>query len=119
MRLQVAAEGLLALDRLEQSLEVAFAEAACAVALDHLEEKGGPVLRGLREDLEEVTVLVAIGQDAQPAQVFPVLTDFPDSILDVCVVRIRRREEDDAPLLKALDGAHDVVALPRDVLHAG
>src|SRR6476619_7430140 len=51
--LEVAAERLLALDRLEEGLEVAVAEAARAVALDHLEEDGGPVLRGLREDLEE------------------------------------------------------------------
>ena len=43
--LEVAAERLLALDRLEQRLEVALAEAAGAVALDHLEEERRPVLR--------------------------------------------------------------------------
>ena len=44
--LEVAAESLLALDRLEQRLEVALAEGARAVALDHLEEQRRPVLRG-------------------------------------------------------------------------
>src|SRR4051812_17032846 len=77
--LEVAAERLLALDRLEQRLEVAVAEAARAVALDHLEEERRPVLRRLREDLEEVTLVVAIGEDPQPPQVGPVLVDLADA----------------------------------------
>ena len=67
--LEVAAERLLALDRLEERLEVAVAEAARAVALDHLEEQRRPVLRGLREDLQQVAVVVAVGEDLVPAQV--------------------------------------------------
>jgi hypothetical protein len=38
------------------------------VALDHLEEERRPVLRRLREDLQEVAVVVAIGEDAEPAR---------------------------------------------------
>src|SRR5207244_9588373 len=41
--LEIAAQGLLTLDRLEQRLEVAVAEAACAVPLDQLEDAGRPV----------------------------------------------------------------------------
>ena len=58
--LQIPAGGLLALDRLEQRFEVALAEGARAVPLDHLEEERRPVLRRLREDLEQVAVLVAV-----------------------------------------------------------
>src|SRR5579859_7223377 len=61
-RLEIAAERLLALDRLEQRLEVAVAEARRAVALDHLEEDRGPVLGRLREDLQQVAVVVAVGE---------------------------------------------------------
>src|SRR6478672_417275 len=61
---EVAAELLLALDGLEQCLEVALAEAEGAVALDELEEHGGPVAEGLGEDLQEVAVLVAVDEDA-------------------------------------------------------
>ena len=75
MPLEVAAERLLALDRLEQRLEVPVAEAARAVALDHLEEERRPVLRRLREDLQQVAVVVAVGEDAQPPQVVPALVD--------------------------------------------
>src|SRR5262245_11987645 len=53
-RLQIAAEGLLALDCLEERLEVAGAEAAGALALDHLEEDRRAVLHILGKDLEQV-----------------------------------------------------------------
>src|SRR5207244_6962714 len=86
-RLQIPAQGLLALDRLEQRLEVALAEAARAVPLDHLEEEGRAVLRGLREDLQQVALVVAVGEDAQSLQVAVVLFDLADAALDVFVVR--------------------------------
>src|SRR5215218_8501724 len=57
---QVSADLLLPLDRLEQGLEVALAEAEGAVSLDQLEEDRRSVLDGLGEDLEEVAVLVAV-----------------------------------------------------------
>src|SRR5215211_7925689 len=78
--LQVPAQRLLALDRLEERLEVALAEAARAVALDHLEEQRRPVLRRLREDLEEVAVVVAVGEDPEPPEVRVVLVDLADAI---------------------------------------
>src|SRR5665811_1049999 len=58
--LQVAAAVLVAFDGLEQRLEVAFAETACAFTLDDLEEHGGSIGDGLGEDLQQVTVLVTI-----------------------------------------------------------
>ena len=78
--LQVAAERLLALDRFEERLEVPVAEAARAVPLDHLEEERRPVLRRLREDLEQVAVVVAVGKDPQPLQVVPALVDLADAV---------------------------------------
>src|SRR5262249_38884607 len=115
---EVAAERLLALDRLEERLEVALAEGRRAVPLDHLEEERRPVLGGLREDLEQVAVLVAVGEDAQPLQVVVVLVDRADAALPLVVVRLRRVEEEHAALLHRLDGVDDVLALQRDVLDA-
>src|SRR6186713_741748 len=60
---EVAARLLLALDRLEQRLEVALAEAQRSVPLDQLEEHRRPVTERLGEDLEQVAVLVAVDQD--------------------------------------------------------
>src|SRR5216117_246665 len=116
---EIAPEGLLALDRLEEGLEVPLAETARAVTLDYLEEERGPILRRLGEDLEEVAVLVAVGEDPQPAQVVPVLADLANAIGDVLVVGVGRREEDDSLVLQRLDGADDVLRLQRNVLDAG
>src|ERR671917_280498 len=65
---EVAAALLLALDRLEQRLEVALAEPERAVPLDELEEHRRAVLDGLGEDLQQVAVLVAVDEDPQLAQ---------------------------------------------------
>src|SRR6059058_3899513 len=56
---EVPPRRLLAFDRLEQGLEVPFAEASRAVALDQLEEDRGPVAERLREDLKQVALVVA------------------------------------------------------------
>ena len=48
--LEVAAALLLALDGLEEGLEVALAEAERAVPLDQLEEHGRPVLHRLSKE---------------------------------------------------------------------
>lgn len=62
---QIAAQLLLPLDRLKQRFEIAFAEAAAALSLDDFEENRGPVLDRTREDLEHVSLVVAIDQDPQ------------------------------------------------------
>ena len=63
VRSEVAAGVLLALDGLEERLEVALAEAERAVALDQLEEDRRAVAERLGEDLQQVAVLVAVDQD--------------------------------------------------------
>src|SRR3954452_17311823 len=76
---KVPPERLLALDRLEQRLEVPLAEAARPVPLDHLEEERRPILRRPREDLQEVALLVAVGQDPEACEVVPARVDVPDT----------------------------------------
>ena len=88
------------------------------MTLDHLEEECRAVLCGLREDLQQVAVVVAIRQDAQPPQVLVRLVDLADAVADVLVVGLRRVEEEDAALLQRLDRLHDVVRRERDVLDA-
>src|SRR6186713_170374 len=99
-RLEVAAESLLALDRLEERPEVAEPEATRAVPLDHLEEERRAVLDDLREQLEQVALLVAVDEDAHRAQVVPVLVDLADALLDDLVVRVGRRDEEHACFAK-------------------
>src|SRR5262249_35066417 len=116
--LEGAAQRLLALDCFEEGFEIAIPKTACALALDHLEEERRPVLRGLREDLEQVAVVVAVGEDPQPLEVAVVLLDLADAVGDVLVVRVRRPEEGDAAPLQRLDRLHDVRRRQRNVLDA-
>lgn len=63
--LQVAASLLVELDGLEERLEVAGPEALVVVALDHFEEQSRPVLHRLREDLQQVAVVVVVDEDLE------------------------------------------------------
>src|SRR3954471_13538127 len=95
---EVAAQLLLALDRLEEGLEVALAEAERAVSLDELVEDRGTVADRLGEDLQQVAVLVAVDQDGALLQLLdrhPHLAD-PGAELGVVVVGVRRLEEVDS-----------------------
>src|SRR5215210_5286667 len=91
--LQVAAARLLALDRLEQRLEVAVAEAARPVALDDLEEDGRAVADRLGEDLQQVALVVAVDEDALLAQVGELLDDLGDARGNLVVVGLGDGEE--------------------------
>src|SRR5919107_4414995 len=91
--LQVAAALLLALDRLEQRLEVAVAEAARAVALDDLEEDRRAVADRLGEDLQQVALVVAVDEDALLAQVGELVDDLGHPRRDLLVVGVGDRQE--------------------------
>src|SRR3954453_18487560 len=105
--LQVSPAGLLALDRLEQRLEVALAEAHRAVPLDQLEEDRRAVLDRLGEDLQEVAVLVAVGENLQLTQLIERDACLADPGAEVVVVAVRGVEELDPGLAHLLHGADD------------
>src|SRR5436309_8150650 len=84
--LQVPPSLLLALQRLEQRLEVALAEATRAVPLDHLEEQRRAVANRLGEDLEQVSLVVAVDEDAEAPQVGDALVDLAHSLRHIGVV---------------------------------
>ena len=117
--LEVAPQGLFTFDRFEQCLEIAFSKPAGAVALDDFEEERRAVLRRLREDLEQVALLVAVGEDAQALQIVVVGVDLADALFEVVVVRGRASSGSGAPLLELLDSGDDVVGRHRDVLNPG
>ena len=73
-----ATQGLLAFDGFEKRLEVALAEALGALALDDFEEHGRPVHHRLREDLQQVALVVPVDQDAEVAQRLEVLVNLAD-----------------------------------------
>src|SRR5260221_4750500 len=115
---EIAPQRLLALDRLEEGLEVALAEAARALALDHLEEDGRPVLRVAGEDLQQVAVFVTIDQDAQPRQRGDRLIDLAHAPFQVSIVARDAGDDLHALAAHALDGRDDVLRDHGDMLHA-
>src|SRR6266571_4465790 len=94
--LEIPSSCLLALDRLEQCLEVSLAEAARAFALDDLVEQRRPILDRLRENLQEVAVGIAVHQDAELLQAIERLVDRADARLQVGVIGRGNVEELDA-----------------------
>ena len=61
---EISPQRLLPLDGFEQRLEVAFAEAAGAFALNDLVEHGRAILHRLGEDLQQIALVITIHEDA-------------------------------------------------------
>src|SRR6266540_1270968 len=116
LALQVAAERLFALQGHEQRLEVPLPEAAGAVPLDQLEEHRRPVLRHLGEDLQQVALIVAVGQHAQLLQAPQVEVEVGEPLRQVAVVGVRHPHELDPAGPQRPDALDDVAGLDGDVL---
>src|ERR1041384_5728221 len=84
--LEVAAVGLLALDRLEQRLEVPLAERLAATTLDDLEEERRTVLDRLGEDLKHIALVVLVDQDVELLELLDRLGDLADALDQIVVV---------------------------------
>ena len=65
-KLQIASCGLFALDGFEECLEIAFAKALRALALNNFEKQRRPVFYGFCKNLQQITFVITIHQDAQP-----------------------------------------------------
>ena len=63
----------------KSALKLPSPKLAGAVALDDLEEERRPVLRRLREDLQQVAVVVAVDEDLVPLELVVVLGDLADA----------------------------------------
>src|SRR3954454_5117304 len=117
--LEIAPASLLDLDRLEERLEVADAEATGAVPFDDLEEERRAVLDRPGEDLEEVALLVPVGLDPQLLERVDRDADVADAVGELLVVGMGHPEELDAEAAARPDRRHDVVRSEGDVLGAG
>src|SRR3972149_1204101 len=116
---QIAALRLLNLNALEQRLEVPHAEAARAAPLDDLEEHRRAVLNGARENLEQVALVVAVGEDAEVGDVLVFLLDLADARGQGVVIRLRHAQDLQPALPQLAPRADGVARDQRDVLDAG
>src|SRR5882757_3084752 len=118
-QLEVAAALLLPLDRLEQRLEVALPEALRAMPLDQLEEHRRPVLHRRGEDLQQVAVLVPVGEDAQLTQLTQRHPGLADPVAQILVVRVRGAQKLHTGGLHLPYRLHDIHSGQSNMLYAG
>src|SRR5207253_6008035 len=103
----------------EQGFEVAFAETLRAAPLDDLEEQRRPILYGLGENLQQVTLVIAVHEDAQLGQLTSVLFNLSDPLREHLIVSIGHAQEGDIVVPQSADGFDNVVAGHGNVLDAG
>lgn len=121
--LAVAAELLLALDGLEESLEVSGTETLETTTLDDLDEDSGTILNGLGEDLEQVSTLIEINKNIQLLDDIQILLDLGRRVskteTQVLIVGRRDRQELHTTGTEVGDGLDDVLGVEGDVLDTG
>src|SRR5882757_6197681 len=86
-KLQIASPVLLFLERLEEGFEIAFAETLGAFALNDFKKERRPIFHRLGEDLQQITLVVAIDQNAESLQRLKVFIDVTDTSGQLIVIR--------------------------------
>ena len=84
--LEIAALRLFLFYRLEEGLEIALAKGLAASPLYQFEEERGSVLERFGKDLEHVSLLILVDEDAEFLEVVYALGDSSDSLRKFCVV---------------------------------
>ena len=114
---------LIHLDALKERLEVASTEALMVVPLNDLDKDCRPILEGLGEDLEQVTVIVVIDENPQLLEDVDVFFDLHlgalESLAQLAVIGVRNVQELGTSVPKVLDALDDVVRPESNVLNSG
>src|SRR5438874_13054082 len=97
--LQIASRGLLALDGFEQGFEITLTKALRDFALNDLKKQRRSILHRLCENLQQITFIIAINQNAQPPQGIQFFIDVANPIGERFVVSRRNLQELDAVFL--------------------
>jgi hypothetical protein len=113
-----APANLVFLDGVEQRLEVAFAEALIAIALNDFEEDRAD--HGIGEYLQQQALTFgrrAIEQNIVRAQAGDILAMPGNPLVEGLIVRSRRIYENHAACRQRLDGGKDIARAQRDMLN--
>lgn len=109
---------LLALDGLEQRLEVALAKRLGSFTLDDLVKHRRPVRNRKRKDLKHVTFVVLVHKNSEFPENGDVFVDLADAVQEGVVVGRRNGQESAVVGAECLDGLDNVVRLQGDVLNS-
>src|SRR5438105_2758731 len=86
LNLECTASPLFSFNGFKQGLEVALAESAGAVPLNHLKEQCRTILGRLGEDLQQIALVIPVHEDTERSQVADVLVDITDAIGEHIVI---------------------------------
>jgi hypothetical protein len=84
--LKIAPQFLFTLNGFEKRLKIPLSETLRALALDDLKEECRPVFYGLAEQLQEISLIIAIYQNAEFLKGGDILVDWPDTIEQIVVI---------------------------------
>jgi hypothetical protein len=85
-KLQIASPVLLFLERLEEGFEITFAETLGAFALNDFKKERRSILNRLREYLQQISLVVAIDQNAESLQRLLIFIDVADASGQLIVI---------------------------------
>ena len=91
--LEVAPQFLFFFQGFEERLEVSLAETLRAFALDDFEKKRRPIFHRLGEDLQQITFVIAIDQNAEALERLEIFIDVTDPIRQRVVIGGRNIQE--------------------------
>src|SRR5204862_8109063 len=114
--LEVSSLRLLAFDGFEQRFEIPIADALRAFALNDLEKERWAILYWLRENLEQITFIIAIHENPELLERIQLFVDVTDPIEQRLVISRRHFQELEPALLQRGNRLHDVVGSHCDVL---
>src|SRR5271170_1949784 len=88
------------------------------LALNHLKEEGGTVLHRFGEDLEQISLVFTVYQNALRRQVLDVLVDLQTTLYQRVIIRAWHVQEFDAAPAHLGNGGGDVSGCDGAVLNA-
>ena len=80
LHLQIASPFLLLLQRFKERFEIAFAKTLGAFALNNFEKQRRPIFHRFCEDLQQITFVITIDENAQLFQCVQFFIDVTDAI---------------------------------------
>src|SRR5262249_41847263 len=111
-----AAKFLFFFQRFEKSLKVTLAETLRSFALNDLEKERRPVLHRLGKDLQEITFIITVDQDPEPAQWLEIFINVTYSLQHRVIVVRRNLEKLDPALLQIGNRRDDILGRDCDML---
>jgi hypothetical protein len=114
---KITPETLLAFDGFKQGFEITFTERAGAFSLNDFKEKGRAVFNRLGENLQQITFIVSVNENAELFQRIDIFINCSDTLLQRIVIGGGYREKINTSANQIRNCFNDIVGDNGDVLN--